>query len=314
MVSMLQYRFAIPQLTCCYRLAPGIIVMQAVTVFVPIYEAWVSRRDMRTILSIITDWQGRHGHNGSDKPLNASSHDSSSYTESTDVPSLSSSASRAQMYTMASLEKALAVNPKPLLHYAATRDFTAENIVFLMQVRRWRAAYSMASKQRLTEEVRIHLFSLAVDVYVSSISEKTAEYPINIDGPVRNNLDALFARAVPEGRTAWDWRTDLFSRRSRLTMSDRQISSDSSEELWGTKSGMINESHNLSTTPPKQTLFEPHPGVAPLGVARAKIPDAFNEGVFDTAEQSIKYLVLTNTWRKFVSSGDQDPRNSTLTP
>ena len=288
--------------------------MQAVTVFVPIYEAWVSRRHMRTILSIITDWQGRHGHTGSDKALNSSSRDSTMYSESTSVPSLSSAGSKSQMYTMASLEKALAINPKPLLHFAATKDFTAENIVFLMQVRRWRAAYSMASKQRLTEEVRTHLFSLAVDVYIASISEKTADYPINIDGPVRKNLDALFARAVPEGRAAWDWRTDLFSRRSRLTVSDRQSSSDSSEALWGIKSTPMHESHNLSTSPPKQSLFEPHPGVAPLGIARAKIPDSFNEAVFDTAEQSIKYLVLTNTWRQFVSLGEYDPRNSVLAP
>jgi hypothetical protein len=34
-----------------------------------------------------------------------------------------------------------------------------------------------------------------------------------------------------------------------------------------------------------------------------EIPDAFNEMVFDAAENEIKYLVLTNTWPKFVSAG-----------
>jgi hypothetical protein len=31
-------------------------------------------------------------------------------------------------------------------------------------------------------------------------------------------------------------------------------------------------------------------------------PAGFNEHVFDEAEESIKYLVLTNTWREFVTA------------
>lgn len=34
--------------------------------------------------------------------------------------------------------------------------------------------------------------------------------------------------------------------------------------------------------------------------ATIEIPDSFNEMVFDAAEKEIKYLVLTNTWPKFV--------------
>ena len=42
-------------------------------------------------------------------------------------------------------------------------------------------------------------------------------------------------------------------------------------------------------------FFEPNPCVAPLGPARARIPQSFDQGVFDAAEASVKYLVLTNT-------------------
>ena len=113
--------------------------MQSVTIFVVICEAWMSRRHMRTILSIIEDWQGRHAHSGSDKTLTSDSH-SPTYDEATLIQSSSSSLRKSQMYTLASLEKALAVNPRHLLRYAATQDFTAENIAFLMQVRQWGAA------------------------------------------------------------------------------------------------------------------------------------------------------------------------------
>jgi hypothetical protein len=33
------------------------------------------------------------------------------------------------------------------------------------------------------------------------------------------------------------------------------------------------------------------------------IPEIFSATVFDRAEESIKYLILTNTWPKFVRSG-----------
>ena len=37
--------------------------------------------------------------------------------------------------------------------------------------------------------------------------------------------------------------------------------------------------------------------------ADIEIPDTFAEIIFDPAESEIKYLVLTNTWPKFVNTG-----------
>ena len=200
------------------------------------------------------------------------------------------------MYTLASLEKALAVNPTPLLRYAATQDFTAENIAFLMQVRQWRAAFSSAPKmnETVTDEARAHLFALGVDIYVAGVSEKTAEYPINVEGPIRSTLDAVFARAVPEGKFAWTLHFDPFNKTLQP------------EPSWEKSAAMLQDTTVPTSPGRKKSLFKPHPGVAPLGKARARIPAEFDEFVFDAAEKSIKYLVLTNTWRKFVSSGEQD--------
>jgi hypothetical protein len=38
-------------------------------------------------------------------------------------------------------------------------------------------------------------------------------------------------------------------------------------------------------------------------LAEVEIPEAFTEIIFDPAEREIKYLVLTNTWPKFVNVG-----------
>jgi hypothetical protein len=63
--------------------------------------------------------------------------------------------------------------------------------------------------------------------------------------------------------------------------------------------------------------FDPEPPVSPTGSAIVKmasaidghgqyssgIPESFSATVFNRAEQSVKYLVLTNTMPKFVQSG-----------
>ena len=272
--------------------------MQGVTIFIPIYEAWKSKREIRSILSILEDWQQRrHAQSGADKPLTAALHGSKSYQDSTSDASWTSSMRKSQMFTMESLEKALAVNPKPLLHYAATRDFTAENIVFLLQVRRWRAAWLSASgyARSITQNARAHLYVMAVQIYIASVNEKTAEYPINVEGPIRSALDAVFARGVPEGKYRRSVRFDLPNDTLQRKTSDSDPDSEFPDSWEKSPAQLEEKSH-----------FTPHPGVAPLGKARAKIPVEFDESVFDAAEKSIKYLVLTNTWRKFVNSSDQD--------
>ena len=49
----------------------------------------------------------------------------------------------------------------------------------------------------------------------------------------------------------------------------------------------------------KGVVFSPHLAVRPLGDV-IESPSTFNKHVFNDAEHNIKYLVLTNTWRKFV--------------
>jgi hypothetical protein len=45
-------------------------------------------------------------------------------------------------------------------------------------------------------------------------------------------------------------------------------------------------------------MFDVNPCVRPP--VRRVVTPGFDEHVFDQAEKSIKYLVLTNTWQKFV--------------
>jgi hypothetical protein len=67
-------------------------------------------------------------------------------------PSLSSTSSTAsdssrQVYSMAALETQISKNLDPLLKWAAEREFSAENIVFLRAVRDFRKKWTMIAKQ-----------------------------------------------------------------------------------------------------------------------------------------------------------------------
>lgn len=313
----------------CYRLAPGIFVMQFVTIFFPIYEAYESRRHMRTTLSLIKDWEEK-GNSGS----SASSGDMSRASYTISIRSK-------EIYSMASLEKALAVNPMPLLHFAASKDFTAENIIFLMRVKEWRQAWATAPRKPgtdvLTEAARSLLFRLAVEIYMTCVVDTISDFPINIEATVRYSLDTFFEHAVPEGKKRLSSNNDasLFdiaidhngdeainSEVKRIALVS-QKSGDSADSLWGGKS-MHSAGSDKSPSPSHtsaafkgtddedQLVFTPHPAIAPLGSARAKIRPDFDATVFDTAEASIKYLVLTNTWRKFAAEAQNTSSKEAL--
>lgn len=301
-------------------LAPGIIVAQAVTIFFPIYEAYKSRSQLRTTLELIKSWDEKR-HND-DSTLNSSSSSSKhrSYF-STSVKSISTttrSVRSREMHTMAALEKALIMNPIPLLHFAATKDFTGENIVFLMQVRDWHAAWKrmLSTNNPLPDAAKSALYDMALEIYVSSVHEKSASFPINIESKIKRDLDAVFEAAASDRRPYRDDSTaDPFTDRSvhdPFTTPPRPQSIDL--PLPRSLRGILERADSDDTEPTlrngsqddmgstKELMFEVNPCVRPpvRRAEAAKLISAFDEHVFDEAEKSIKYLVLTNTWQKFV--------------
>ena len=213
---------------------------------------------------------------------------------------------------MAALEKTLAVNPTPLLYFAAKQDFTAENVIFLIHVKRWRDAWKTAPRERntgeVTEQARAKLFRMAVDMYMADLYEQTADFPINVESAIRKSMDNTFGPAVPGGKrldsSTWD---NVDAENVAFGVAppmDLDQIADSQQSPWGDERSVDEAESPVS--PMEETtngiVFETNPCVAPLGPARARIPQDFHQGIFDAAEASIKYLVLTNTWCRFVMS------------
>lgn len=96
------------------------------------------------------------------------------------------------MYRMSTLEMALLLNSAPLLCFAATKDFTAENIIFLVHIKEWREAWRTAPRAPLTNEITAaaqdNLFRVGTDFYTASVCEHTADLPLNLEGYVRDAL------------------------------------------------------------------------------------------------------------------------------
>lgn len=321
-------------------LAPGIIVMQAVTIFFPIYEHHLTLRLSSRNLSLLAMLSSSHSTEKWDTNTHVNTSTNSqrhthSRTNSHSAPHSSNETNpylaSAEMYTLAALEKALTENPGPLLTFAATKDFTAESIIFLIAVRNFRTACGNpdVEKQELWRQAR--------EIYTQSVSEKTAEFPINIDGNIREKLDRFFAsnrteeRADYRGQEAWERereeQVDKISPFANVSASEVPLSPMKGGS-WGfgihTQSAEMQcpltpaTTHsNAPTTPTRKNSEDGGWEIDEMPLSPRdlhKKPERWEgdggkaegvediERIFDAAERSIKYLVVTNTWRTFVTA------------
>lgn len=278
------------------------MVMQAVTTFFPIYEAYKDRSQLRKTLGILDSWEKSRKN---DERQSMSNNTSLTSYEKSFTSTPDPAHRRSEMYTMAALEKALAVNPNPLLHFAATQDFTAENVVFLTHVRHWHTEWDRAVSHdgTISSPDQTRLLTLALRIYMISISTVTADFPVNIEGRVRSALDKVFGPCVPVRRTfaGGSDTSEPFDFDSPPTMKLQNMQNVMRREP-STDSATTLTDGPLSLSDDFKYSFEALPSVQS---SRSKIVidgRSFGRKVFDDAEASVKYLVLTNTWQKLVKS------------
>ena len=289
------------------RLAPGIIAMQGASVFFPIFEAYRSRAQLRSTLAAVKKWEEKRKSGESSTGYSGSTQNDSFYGEhKPDSTTTSVSSRRREMYTMAALDKALAVNPTPLLHFAATKEFTGENIVFLMQVRDWRAAWNRAIRDfgTVTGQVKYRLFNIAVEIYATSVSTKTADFPVNVESKIRSSLEAMFGPAVIGMKHLEENIVDPFNHHSFGSIGLEPPKPPQSKLDYDFTEPRIDSNHTASES---QENFIPSVKgdldvIPEAPESAADIPSSFDEYVFAEAEASVKYMVITNTWPKFVDS------------
>lgn len=273
----------------------SIFAMEVVTIGFPIAEIYKTHRLKQETLDAIAAWEKRQeiaspSESGMSE-FSSKNRSSKSFTvKELSVSKRSSMDSqRSDLYTMAGLENALRTNPSPLLQFAALRDFSGENISFLTHVADWRRSWLHLTAS--TAQHRRQQFITAVSIYAHLVSPSFSEFPINISHHIMANLRAVFEEAASR----------IFRRRSITTsyaptpFEDVLPDSESTVEL---RSGVNADAMGRARLAPTGPMMRP--GYEDV-LNDFPIPEEFKETIFDAAEREIKYLVLTNTWPKFVN-------------
>jgi len=254
--------------------------------------------------------------------------------------------------TMAALEHALQRNPEPLRMFSARCDFSGENIGFLTAVQEWRAslppAFVRNGHNASPEIVREHYIK-AVRIYTEFVSPRDAEFPINIAWNELSALKRVFERAAramfggpddehcnnhnhhnqqqPRGppRRAGtnavtpfddvDWSAPHSPIPPSPPGSRGNHDDDGRQSSRGAQTEMIDKDIATPMTTRADAAFELEAQHQKRFYSsyQGEIPPTFVATVFDDAYDSIKYLVLTNTWPKYVKERRASEDSATTT-
>ncbi|KAG6165972.1 hypothetical protein E4U11_008561 [Claviceps purpurea] len=288
-------------------IAVSIWALEVLTVFVPCWEVRRATNLRQETLNSIIQWESKN-------KASSSSTKSSVNTASTVVESLmtgfkstagsmgnksttsvKSTDSKESILTMSALEYVLERNPAPLQEFSSLRDFSGENVAFLTSVAEWKASLPKpardGTKDESTRELVRERYNSALRIYSEFIGINDAEFPINISSPELRKLETIFespARALYGNKRKVDPATPFD---------------------FGSAGAVPNSATSVEKSPitTKERLNDGSENDVDLDQERGdgvqfwgEIPEAFDGTVFDESEKHVKYLVLTNTWPKFV--------------
>jgi hypothetical protein len=186
--------------------------------------------------------------------------------------------------TMSALEHVLERNPIPLLEFSALREFSGENIAFLISIAQWKngipAAMRGDSADGNSKDVIRECFNNALHIYAEFISVRHAEFPVNISSQDLRKLENIFEKPT---------RILYGEKRDSDVITPFEGADFGMEPPSPTYSSGSEKAMNVSSSTLKERVYY-----------WGEIPEDFGASVFDESEESIKYLVLTNTWPKFI--------------
>lgn len=192
-----------------------------------------------------------------------------------------------RILSMSALEYCLEHNTAPLREFSALREFSGENIAFLLAVSEWKKSLPPSIRDctsprdcEVNELTREH-FNRALHIYTEFVNLYHANFPINIPFKEFTKLEKIFECA----------NQILYGNKCEANPIAPFATPSSSFEPPSTSS---------SSKDPETTFVAFSDAIKDQAYYWGKVPEEFDASVFDDAEQSIKLLVLTNTWPKFI--------------
>ncbi|KAF4953284.1 hypothetical protein FGADI_6150 [Fusarium gaditjirri] len=279
-------------------LAISIMAIEIFTIFWPCWEVIQHQNLRQETLDSIAQWQLNKnvGTNGARSIATGSTTvAASALTSWSKDGSVKSSASGESILTMEALEYVLERNPEPLQQFSALRDFSGENIAFLRAVAEWKSSLPSAVRdpEKIAEpsvqELVRERFNSALRIYTGFVSSRDAEFQINLSSQQQRRLEGVFessARILYGDKKQVD--PALPFETFQMTTSPTKVKS-SAASSHGSETGI------MATDSVADTGY-----MSDKAMYWGDIPEGFDATIFDDSEKHIKYLVLTNTWPKFV--------------
>jgi hypothetical protein len=188
--------------------------------------------------------------------------------------------------SMQALEFSIEHSIESLIAWAAAREFTAENCIFLREVRNFKKKWGAVPN--ITTAQRRQMFNEASLIFFTLVNPFTAETPINIEYKIFKTLQNTFSGVefdpyMPRSKTPEDLRSPV-----------SPVPRDNVVCPW-------------EDTLSRPASIESDITTSSITSSQMHVPSDFNEEVFDAAFDSIKYLVFTNTWPRFVELAGKTP-------
>ncbi|KAH8424869.1 uncharacterized protein LDX57_002613 [Aspergillus melleus] len=289
----------------------SIVFIEIFTVFLPCWEVMRHQSLRKETLDAIAQWEAKTKGSGAEaKSLSSIStmvDSMMSGWKSAHGSVTTTSSNRDSILTMGALEYVLQRNPAPLQQFSALHDFSGENIAFLTSVAEWKGSLpkpspppsnkngtldfltpfdSSPAGQDKDKELVHERFNRALHIYAKFISVHHAEFPVNISSQDLRKLDAIFEHPA------------------RIMYGEHKEKVDPATPFGPPPGfGSFEPPPSPTATESSQKAFRCSVSIIGDRVQYwGDVPDNFDATVFDAAENSIKYLVLTNTWPKFIKS------------
>ncbi|KAJ5217369.1 hypothetical protein N7468_010377 [Penicillium chermesinum] len=274
----------------------SIFFIEIFTIGVPCWEVANRQVLIQETLNSIAHWEVKKNVGGENKSIESGSTMIGSLLSGfkSMTGSVKTDHSSDSILTMGALEHVLERNPAPLQE-ACSPQLCAK----------------VPSRGSDRDAVR-HSFNRALAIYAEYVSPAHAEFPVNLSSSDVRKLDQVFEKPA----------RIVYGEAEEAAQPTNPVSPFRTEFDLPATSPMSSATHvpNPPKSPtmplsPTSTLFQtPSANSGEKGfknqVAEVKdlvkfwgeISPEFDHTIFDDAERSIKYLVLTNTWPKFIKS------------
>ncbi|KAH7160525.1 hypothetical protein B0J13DRAFT_128613 [Dactylonectria estremocensis] len=274
-------------------IAISIMMLEIFTIFLPCWEVFRHQTLRQESLDSIAQWKLNKKNAGKASGSIVTGSTTATGSSRT-VWSMSGSVNSRiceSILSMEALEYVLERNPEPLQQFSALRDFSGENIAFLRAVAEWQSSLPPAVhapeniKDNAVQELVRERFNSALRIYTNFISSRDAKFQINLSSQDHKRLASVFE---PSARILFGEKREVDPATPFETFEMATKVKSSSASSHGSETGIMTGSIN-------ETEF-----IGDKALYWGDIPDGFDATIFHDAESSIKYLVFTNTWPKFV--------------